>query len=648
MLTSASIQAQTYLIDFGGANTTSHGPAPDDPNNYWNNVNNTLGATSDGVLTNLITTLNSTSSISLVMVSRFNGVNENGTQGSLEYPMNATRDSLFGNTGDHGGLTDVYPSFKLAGLDPGTKYSFTFYASRTGVGDNRETGYTITGGNSGFVALDPANNVDNTASVVDITPDGAGEIRIDIGPTANNSNPVKYTYLGVLQVDAVPPQTPLAFTQQPVSQRVTQLKPVTFTCAVSGPPPYTVQWYENGSPIYDANEFSYTIPSVELYMDNYQYSVTVSNLAYGVASTNAVLTVLNDTNPPTLLKAASYDGLTIVLTFDEQMDSTTYDTQNYLVNGGAAQIWGAVLNPDNESVTLSLLEAITGTFTVVVNNVQDLSGNPIASNTTMTGKVVAMEDQDLLFDFGGAATQFGPPPNDPENHWNNVTSTGTSDTGEMLNLVSVYDAQTSIGLAMIRRFNGANTAGTTLSTVFPQNATSDSLYGNTGVFSGLSNIFPSFKLTGLNPARQYSFTFYASRTGVGDNRETGYTVEGANTGFAALNPANNINKTVTVEGIRPTASGEVTFSLAPTANNNNSPTYFTYLGVLRVSPYVPPLQFLPPVISGGKIKLEWTGSGGLEKAPALNGPWETVTPQPNSPFEEDLVPGESRFYRLKQ
>lgn len=650
LLASFAAPAQTYLIDFGDANTTTHGPAPDDPANYWNNVGLAIGATTNGVLTNLVSSLNNTSSISLAMIRRFNGNNENGTQISTAYAVDATRDSLYGNTESFNNLTNIFPSFKLTGLDAATKYSLTFYASRTGVGDVRETGYTVTGGNSGFAALDAANNIDTTVTVADITPDGAGEIRIDLAPTANNNNANHFTYLGVLRVDAVPPQTPLAFTKQPVSQRVVQLKPVTFDCQVGGPPPYFVQWFENGNPIAGANQFSYTIASTDLSLNGYLYSVTVSNLAYGVTSTNAVLTVLSDTNPPVALSAASYDGNTILVRFNEILDAaTSSDPQNYAVNNGVVGVGGALLNPDNQSVTLYLAGPITGTFTVVLNQIQDFAGNPIAPNTSLTGTVVAIEDQDFLFDFGGNnQTQLGPAPNDPVNSWNNVTgSVGTSDMGELLGLVSVYNTTSPLGLTMIRRFNGINENGTLLSTVFPGQATRDSLFGNTETFGAGSNFFPSFKLTGLNPARQYSLAFFASRAGVGDNRETGYTVDGANSRFTALNAANNVNNVALATNLTPTATGEITVSLAPTANNNNA-NHFTYLGAMRLSAYVPPLQFLPAVITGGKIRLEWTGTGQLLRAAALNGPWTPVTPAPSSPYEETIVPGEARYFRLQK
>src|SRR5689334_18360426 len=48
----------TFLLDFGAVTTpVGHGPAPDDPNNYWNNVGD-IGTSDIGQLANLITTQN--------------------------------------------------------------------------------------------------------------------------------------------------------------------------------------------------------------------------------------------------------------------------------------------------------------------------------------------------------------------------------------------------------------------------------------------------------------------------------------------------------------------------------------------------------------------------------------------------------------
>jgi hypothetical protein len=54
------------------------------------------------------------------------------------------------------------------------------------------------------------------------------------------------------------------------------------------------------------------------------------------------------------------------------------------------------------------------------------------------------------------------------------------------------------------------------------------------------------------------------------------------------------------------------------------------------------------VITSGKIRLEWMGAGELQRAPSISGPWTPIQPLPTSPFEDDLVPGENRFYRLQQ
>ncbi len=548
---------QSFLFDFGSASAaTTNGPAPDDPAHHWNNIPETIGASPTGVLSNIVTTANAATDISLVMLNRFNGANENGSTTATSFPVNATRDSLFGNTETFNGLSEVFPSFKLINLNPARTYSFTFYAARVGVGDNRETGYTVTGENSGFAALNAANNTDATALVAGITPDASGEITIRLAPTANNNNANHFTYLGALRLDAVPQQEPIVFTQQPASQTVSEFMPAQFSAAVQGTPPYFIQWFSNDVTIPGANSFTYTIPSVSTNMDGAVFSVIVSNLAFSATSSNAVLHV-----------------------------------------------------------------------------------TPAAENPAARA---------LFFDFGASTTPTGNgvSPNDPLNLWNNVTpAVGSSSTGRLTNLVTAANATTTIGLVMLSRFNGANENGTLNSPLLPQNATRDSLFGNTEVFSGLANVFPSFKLVGLNPDAKYDLTFYASRTGVGDNRETGYTVTGANSGFAALNAANNVTNTARVTGIVPNAGREITVSLAPTANNNNA-NHFTYLGVLRLDAVLPPPEFLPATRTAGQLQLDWTGEGQLEWAPAITGPWTPVTPRPSPPYSEEIVTGQDRFFRL--
>jgi lysophospholipase L1-like esterase len=578
-------KVQTLLLDFGTSGTpTQNGPAPDDPLNFWNNVTEAVGGLAGGQLSGLVNTLNVATPIGLEILRPFNGSgpNTNGTLESSVFPANATRDSLYGNTESWGGLADVAPSFKLTGLNPERVYNFAFYGSRLGVSDIRETSYTIVGESTAVVTLDAGNNIDAVATAVGIVPDAMAEITIDLAATANNNNGYHFIYLGAMKVEEVPEQQPIVFVQQPAGQTVVAYQSATFQAAVQSTPPYFVQWFRDGEPIADANEFAHTIDIVTPDMDGAAFSVRVSNMVYSAMSDEAVLHVVADVNAPILLAAESTNGYAIALSFDERVDPETAGVAaNYSVNEGAIEVVVAERAADGRTVILTLGQRVTGDFVVSVSFVQDLAGNEIVAGTAVAGQVRL---EVLLVDFGASET---PTQNDPANTWNNVTQgIGCSDTGRLSGLVTIEGIPTTTDLVMVRRFNGANTNGTLASAVFPMNATRDSLFGNTETFSGLADVFPSFKLTGLDPLLTYDFTFYASRMGVRDNRETGYTVVGANAGFAALDPSSNENAFVMVTGIEPDADGQITIDLAPTANNVNS-NHFTYLGVLKVEPTPP-------------------------------------------------------------
>jgi hypothetical protein len=69
---------------------------------------------------------------------------------------------------------------------------------------------------------------------------------------------------------------------------------------------------------------------------------------------------------------------------------------------------------------------------------------------------------------------------------------------------------------------------------------------------------------------------------------------------------------------------------------------------VQLNPAVIPLRFLPVVMNNNQVTLSWTGTGGLEWAPTILGPWTPYDPAPSSPYTETIVSGENRFYRLKK
>jgi lysophospholipase L1-like esterase len=629
-------RGQEFLIDFGAATTpTLNGPAPNDIGNFWNNLTET-----NTVLTNLTTAGNMVTSLRLSVLSSFNGANEAGTTTSPTLPGNASRDSLFGNTEAFNNRSNVFPQFKLDGLDPGLEHYFSFFASRTGVSDNRETQYKVSGSNNAVAFLNAANNISNWAIFPPVTPDSSGELTVELTPSTNNNNANHFTYVGVMKLIVAPPQTPIAFRTQPQDQSAYASWPATFRIGVTGARPYYIQWLSNGVPIAGENQLTYTIPSVTSAMNGTVFSAVVSNILYGAASQGATLTVAADTNAPVLLSATALGSSSIELLFSEPLAIASIDAQKFQVNGSTVKT--AVLFANGTSIRLTLVSPITGAFEVSASGVQDLSGNTITAGILASGTIPEPETQAILIDFGSSSTtEFGATPDDPENYWNNLTDP----TGGIAQLVTVQNGPSQASLVMVRRFNGANLNGATSGVPFPIDATRDSFYGNTELFGGFSNIFPGFKITGLDPAQEYDLLFYASRTGVSDNRETLYTVEGAQTNTAVLNAANNLTNNATLTGLTPSAGGEFTIGLTPGPRNNNA-NHFTYLGIFKITPTLP-LRFLTPVVLQGRIQLRWQTPAVLEWAVSPGGPW-TTTAQAAQSFSEDILPGQSRFYRLRR
>lgn len=584
--------AGTMLFDFGDPGSTSGGVSG--PTVVWNDITTAVATADFTEVYDLQSTDGTYTPVGLRIESRFTGANENGTPASGIYPTTATQDSLYGNTELFGGLENVTPRFQLIGLTPGAAYDLTFYASRMGVGDNRETRYTVTGVNEGFTDLDVANNVSTTVSVNGITANGLGEITVALTPGPNNNNANHFTYLGALEVRRV---------GDAAMHLLLDFGSGTYPTGTVEPTP-GIHWNNvvtslgqdpsgvlNGLVTTNGDASTYTFQMVSRFNGANTAGTTASTLFPATATRDSlygnteVFGGLSNITPEFKLTGLS-SGLLYRFTFHASRTGASDNRETrYVVAGGNSG--SADLNASNNVDETAVVEGIrpdeAGEITV---RLEPGPNNNNANHFTYLNVLqldwAPVPKPTVLIDFGAAAsaTQFGV--GDPENYWNNVDATlGANPEGTIEDLQTAAGGSSGFGFRMVSRFNGANTSGTTAPGPFAAPAIQDSLFGNTEPFSGLENVTPVFQLTGLTPGLPYDLTFYASRMGVSDNRETRYLVEGATTAQADLNAGNNETETVTVSGIRPDAEGRITVRLEPGPNNDNA-NHFTYLGVLRI------------------------------------------------------------------
>jgi hypothetical protein len=226
------------------------------------------------------------------------------------------------------------------------------------------------------------------------------------GNIANGTEPIP----GANLVSYVTPTVPLAITNQPQNQTVVVFRNATFSANVTGNPGQTgVQWYRNGLPIPGANGLSYTLNNVTTNDQDAVFYVLVTNLAYSITSSNVVLSVNTDNVPPTLAAAGSLDGTTVAVSFNEAIEpASATNKANYAI--ASTTVTGVTLNPDGKTVVLALSPKAPNNFTVTVNNVTDLAGNPVTTNSTVQGNSLNLtlvnidNSQDYSLTYAGDIT----------------------------------------------------------------------------------------------------------------------------------------------------------------------------------------------------------------------------------------------------
>ena len=173
-------------------------------------------------------------------------------------------------------------------------------------------------------------------------------------------------------------------TSQPQNQTVAEHGTAKFQVGFDGTPPFTFQWYKNGSAIADATQNVLILANASPADSGAKFKCDVANTS-SVTSQEATLTVQADTTAPKLDSVTgSIDFVHVEVVFSEEVSQATAENvSNYKVNG--LTVTSAVLSTnDFKTVLLTTTTQTSGTeYTLTINGVKDVSaaGNTIATDT---------------------------------------------------------------------------------------------------------------------------------------------------------------------------------------------------------------------------------------------------------------------------
>jgi hypothetical protein len=230
----------------------------------------------------------------------------------------------------------------------------------------------------------------------------------------------------------------------------------------------------------------------------------------------------------------------------------------------------------------------------------------------------------VLIDFGAAGNQTTSEAlTGTERFWNNVTDVnqpfGAAAPMALINtdqsasgiLLKVSNTETTTGTNVGKGFMSANvngldpSTGAALARGYPASVTMNTLYGATVATAGFPNPTGNviITLTGMGAGQTYNFFGTAARTGSTTNREELLTFQGQGAPVTKVfQPGNNTAGNIFSSGnVIADATGQITLTLSPTANNA-TPEKFFYISALEIQP-VPEPASLGVIFAGGVVLL---------------------------------------------
>jgi hypothetical protein len=239
-------------------------------------------------------------------------------------------------------------------------------------------------------------------------------------PNGTVVSPVSSEYLAVAVDPATAVDNP-GISQQPQGVTIVENQPATFNVTVTnaGPNIATYQWQVNtGSGFSDipgATSASYTTPLRTSADDGDQYRVLVFLPGVTLTSAPATLTINPDAILPQVAAVRGTRGLNaIVVQFDEAVaNASATEVSNYALtdsNGALINLGTPVLGGDLRTVTIPTdAQTIGATYTLSVENVQDIAGNTMATTN--------VEFRAFIYSRGFALAEY----------YNNITGTTLAD-----------------------------------------------------------------------------------------------------------------------------------------------------------------------------------------------------------------------------
>jgi hypothetical protein len=479
----------------------------------------------------------------------------------------------------------------ITGLDPNSKYDLSFYAGSIWdiAPDNGNTNYTV---NGQTVSLYVQNNTQNTVSISNITPAANGTITVSMtkGPGASAGYLNAFVITSTFN-DGTAPVTPASLTAlynagqgvvlnwQDKSYNETGFQVHRATSA-SGP--YTLVGTTSGpgtSTYTDATASGNTL---------YYYKVKAINAA-GASGFTETVSIRTSNRVPQVQSISN-----IVLRTNETRTvnvSATDDTGDPLqLTASNLPQFVAFTDNGNGTGVLSVIPnaGSVGSYNGITITAKD--GSDSSRSTTFNITVIDQNVTSVYINFTDGLNADKP--------WNNLA--GWPNAGKQFSgLHDDADNASGIGVFLQDGFEGVSQTGAR-----PQNGME--IYPDpvmrTGYFDG-STATRRIVITGLNPALRYNFVFFNSRED-GINTLTNFTINGQT---VSLDARYNINKTVQINGIAPTAGGEVVISV-----NKGAGATYAFLNALVIQGYNPatvdlmsPVNLVATKATRSTISLQW-------------------------------------------